>query len=53
MGNVQSKFIEPINEIGSKIFNQNKYEFFNTNPNIKPNESNTYWSILNLNTTQM
>ncbi len=49
MGNVQSKFIEPINEIGSKIFNQNKYEFFNT----KPNCSNTYWSILYLNATQM
>ena len=47
MGNVQSN-IEP-NEIGSKIFNQNKYEFFNT----KPNCSNTYWSILYLNATQM
>ena len=49
MGNVQSKFIEPINEIESNIFNQNKYEFFNTTPNC----SNTYWSILYLNTTQM
>ena len=49
MGNVQSIFIEPINEIGSKIFNQNKYEVLNT----KPNCSNTYWSILYLNATQM